>query len=197
MKKYIETERIIMRPIQISDAEDIFEYAQDEDTGPRAGWSPHQNIETTKEIINFWTAPDCDEVTFAIVYKPDNKVVGTFGYSFKERDNRNTIVQDLINSGNKIVEIGFVVSKAYWGKGIATECLNGLIDYLFKNEDIDIIIACHAEPNIGSCKVQSKCGMKIIGSHLREKPWYNTDNANHIVRAKTREEWEQEKTKTI
>ena len=62
MKKYIETERIIMRPIQISDAEDIFEYAQDEDTGPRAGWPPHQNIETTKEIIKPFQLNETKEI---------------------------------------------------------------------------------------------------------------------------------------
>ena len=38
MKNYIETERIIMRPVQLSDAEDIFESAKDAETGPRAGW---------------------------------------------------------------------------------------------------------------------------------------------------------------
>lgn len=197
MKNYIETERIVMRPIKLSDANDIFEYAKDEDTGPRAGWQPHKDIEETKNIIDMWTSSDCKEINFAIVYKPDNKVIGTMGYSAKERNNKNTIVQDLIKQGNKLFEIGFVVSKSYWGKGVATECLNAMLDYLFTNEDIDMVITCHAEPNIGSSRVQDKCGMKIIGSHQNERPWYKTNNTNHIVRAKTREEWEQEKTNTI
>lgn len=197
MKNYIETERIVMRPVKLSDAEDIFEYAKEEETGPRAGWPPHKNIEETKQIINKWTAPDCNENNFAIIYKPYNKVIGTMGYTHKERNSKNTVVQDLIKNGNKLVEIGFVVSKACWGKGIATECLNAMLDYLFVNEDIDMVITCHAEPNIGSSRVQDKCGMNIIGSHENEKPWFNTENTNHIVRAKTREEWEQEKIKTI
>lgn len=192
MKNYIETERIIMRPVELGDAEDIFEYAQDEETGPRAGWPPHKNIEETKQIINKWTAPDCKEINFAIIYKPDNKVIGTMGYTRKERNNKNTIVQDLIKNGKKLVEVGNVISKTYWGRGLSTECLKAMLDYLFTNEDIDMVITCHAEPNIGSSKVQDKCGMKIIGSHQTEKPWFNTDNINHIVRAKTREEWEQE-----
>ncbi len=197
MKNYIETKRIIMRPVELSDAEDIFEYAKDEDTGPRAGWPPHTNIEVTYKIIDMWNAPDSKEINFAIVYKPDNKVVGTMGYSNKERNSKNYIVQDLIKKGNKLFEIGFVVSKAYWGKGIATECLDAMLDYLFIEEKADIVITCHAEPNIGSGKVQEKCNMRYIGSHQNEKPWFNTDNTNHIVRAKTREEWEQEKVKTI
>ncbi len=197
MKKYIETDRLILRPIQLTDAEDIFEYAQDEDTGPRAGWQPHKDIEETKNIINMWLSPDCKETNFAIVYKPDNKVIGTIGYTNKERNKKNYIVQDLIKQGNKLFEIGVAISKKYWGKGVATESINAMIDFLFIEENADMVITCHAEPNIGSSKAQDKCGMKIIGSHQNEKPWYNTDNTNHIVRAKTREEWEQDKIKTI
>ena len=40
----LETERLIIRPIKIEDVNDIFEYATDEETGPKAGWTPHKNI---------------------------------------------------------------------------------------------------------------------------------------------------------
>ena len=41
----IETDRIILRPWLDSDAEALFLYASDPDVGPRAGWSPHKDIE--------------------------------------------------------------------------------------------------------------------------------------------------------
>ena len=39
--KKMETERILLRPWQDSDAETLFKYASDPDVGPRAGWPPH------------------------------------------------------------------------------------------------------------------------------------------------------------
>ena len=50
----METKRLILRPVQMGDAEDIFDYATDEDTGPRAGWKPHENIEGTRSLIKMW-----------------------------------------------------------------------------------------------------------------------------------------------
>lgn len=193
MKPFLETDRIVLRPVEFTDADDIFEYAQDEETGPRAGWPPHKTIEDTLKIIEMWVDPNCKEKNFAIVYKPDNKVIGTIGYTNKERNSQNSIVQDLLKQGNILYEIGIVVSKKYWGQGVATESLNRLLDYLFEEQNADIVVTCHAEANIGSGKMQEKCNMKYIGCHQTEKPWYNTDNTNHIVRAKTRSEWQNEK----
>ena len=75
----IETERLILRHVRKEDAEDIFEYATDADTGPRAGWQPHRTIEDTIELLNIWMDPSSIEKVFSILYKPDNKVVGTMG----------------------------------------------------------------------------------------------------------------------
>ena len=47
----METERILLRPWQDSDAEALFKYASDPDVGPRAGWPPHNSVEESLEII--------------------------------------------------------------------------------------------------------------------------------------------------
>ena len=191
MKNYIETERIIMRPIQLFDAEDIFEYAKDEDTGPRAGWPPHKDIQTTKGLIEKWMQPDNKEKVFAIIYKPDNKVVGTMGYEKNAKNERNSFAKKIIENEKIVFEIGNVISKSYWGKGLSTECLKAMLDYLFVEENADVVMTCHAEPNLASGRVQEKCGMKIVEIFEDDHSWYNTDNRQHVVRAKTREEWEQ------
>ena len=50
-KMTIETERILLRPWQESDAETLFQYASDPEVGPRAGWPPHKSVEESLEII--------------------------------------------------------------------------------------------------------------------------------------------------
>ena len=66
----METERILLRPWQDSDAEALFKYASDPDVGPRAGWPPHNSVEESLEIIRtvfntkgmwavIWKETDC------------------------------------------------------------------------------------------------------------------------------------------
>ena len=47
----IETERLIIRPWQDSDADALFRYARDPNVGPVAGWAPHTSVENSLEII--------------------------------------------------------------------------------------------------------------------------------------------------
>ena len=47
----METERILLRHWQESDAEALFKYASDPDVGPRAGWPVHNSVEESREII--------------------------------------------------------------------------------------------------------------------------------------------------
>ena len=47
----METERLLLRPWQDSDAETLFKYASDPEVGPRAGWPPHKSVEESLEII--------------------------------------------------------------------------------------------------------------------------------------------------
>ena len=50
-KKMLETERLILRPWEESDAETLYEYAKDPDVGPIAGWPPHQSVEESLAVI--------------------------------------------------------------------------------------------------------------------------------------------------
>ena len=47
----METERILLRYWQESDAESLFKYASDPDVGPHAGWPVHNSVEESREII--------------------------------------------------------------------------------------------------------------------------------------------------
>ncbi len=73
----IETDRLILRPIVETDAEDIYEYSQNPDVGIHAGWKPHESLEETKEIM-----PEIflDKLhIFGMVLKENLWQVGTVG----------------------------------------------------------------------------------------------------------------------
>lgn len=188
----IESERLLIRPVSMADLDDMFEYAKDEETGPRAGWPPHKTKEDSKKIIEMWLNPDYKERVFSIIYKADNKMIGTVGLqelNKVQKDSKNTYVKDLIKQGKKLIEIGITLSKQYWGIGIATEVIKMVKPYIFIENNADIAIATHFEANIGSKRAQEKNDMKEVYSFKSDENWFNTDCNITIVRAQTKEEW--------
>ena len=57
-------------------------------------------------------------------------------------------------------EIGYVLSKDYWGKGLMPEAVKAVIDYLFNVINLDFLTCGYYEFNSQSKKVQEKCGFK-------------------------------------
>ena len=55
-------------------------------------------------------------------------------------------------------EIGFVLSKDYWGKGLMPEAVSGVIKWLFDEVGLDFIVCGHSPENLRSKRVQEKCG---------------------------------------
>ena len=148
----IETERLILRPFRQSDLQDFYEYASVEGVGEMAGWAHHETMEKTQEILNNFIAED---KTFAIVFRDNGKVIGSLGIEKYGREEALTEFE-----GYKGRELGFVLSKDYWGKGIMAEAVDAVIHYLFDQLDFDFLICGHYDFNSQSRRVQEKCGFK-------------------------------------
>ena len=148
----IETNRLILRPFLKSDLSDFFEYASVPGVGEMAGWPHHNSIEESNEILNRFIIND---KTFAIVYKENNKVIGSLGI---EKYGLEEVLSEFFEYKGR--EVGYVLSKDYWGKGIMPEALNAVIDYLFNVLDLDFITCGYYIYNIQSKRVQEKCGFK-------------------------------------
>ena len=82
--KTIETQRLLLRPWSMDDAEQLFALAQDPDVGPRAGWPPHQSVDESREVIRTVFANDH---TWAIVMKETEELIGCMGYYTHEESN--------------------------------------------------------------------------------------------------------------
>lgn len=144
----LTTERVILRPIKLTDAKDMFEYASDLET-TRYVFAKHHSIKETQDIIakDFLFAP---LGKFAIELKSTHKMIGTISY------NR-------MNEELKVAEIGYTLNKDFWSKGFMTEILATLITYGFEVFGFNKLLAVFDETNIASSKVIQKCGMKFIG----------------------------------
>ena len=148
----IETERLILRPFKQSDLHDFNEYASVPGVGEMAGWKHHETIEKTQEILDMFIKED---KTFAIVFKDNNKVIGSLGVE-------KYGLEDKLSEFNSYYgrEIGYVLSKDYWGKGIMSEAVGAVINYLFNDLKLDFLTCGYYDFNNQSKRVQEKCGFK-------------------------------------
>ena len=148
----IETKRLILRPFRQSDLCDFNEYASVPGVGEMAGWKHHETIEKTQEILDMFIKED---KTFAIVFKKNNKVIGSLGVEKYGLDDKLTEFNSYYGR-----EIGYVLSKDYWGKGIMPEAVGAVINHLFNDLNLDFLTCGYYDFNNQSKRVQEKCGFK-------------------------------------
>ena len=117
-----------------------------------AGWRHHGSKEESQRILDLFITED---KTFAIVLKEKNKVIGSLGI---EEYGLEEILSEFYDYQGR--EIGYVLSKDYWGNGLMIEAVKAVIDYLFNIKKLDFITCGYYEFNIQSKKVQEKCGFK-------------------------------------
>lgn len=155
----IQTPRLTLRPWKYEDLEDFYAYARVDGVGQMAGWMPHRNIEESRAILSMFIE---EKKTFALEYHA--KVIGSLGIEFY--DEKALPEYDALRGR----EIGYVLSKDYWGQGLMTEAVRAVINYLFEQVGLDFIVCGHFTDNIASRRVQEKCGFvhkKLIQSETR------------------------------
>ena len=150
--KIIGTKRLILRAFTLKDLDDFYEYASVEGVGERAGWAHHKSKQKSQEILERFIAED---KTFAICLKKDGKVIGSLGVEKYGLEESLTEFNGYLGR-----EIGYVLAKPYWGKGIMPEAVTAVIEYLFKKIDLDFLICGYYDFNAQSKRVQEKCGFK-------------------------------------
>ena len=148
----IETQRLILRPFKQSDLDDFYEYASVDGVGEMAGWKHHEGKDESQSILDLFINED---KTFAIVLKENNKVIGSLGV---EEYGMEQALSEFFDYQGR--EIGYVLSKDYWGKGLMPEAVKAAIDYLFNVQKLDFLTCGYYEFNNQSKKVQEKCGFK-------------------------------------
>ena len=129
--RYLETNRLILRKLTITDADSMFDnWAKDEAVTRYIGWNAHTSIEETREFlqscIHAYLKPDT--YNWAIVEKDSHTLIGTIGTSHQSDVNRST-------------EIGYIIGSRWWNQGYATEALSCVLPYLLKEVGFDLVEA--------------------------------------------------------
>jgi RimJ/RimL family protein N-acetyltransferase len=149
----IETQRLILRRFRLEDAEDMYHnWASDPEVTRYLTWPVHASVEVTKSLLADWVARYEDGGTFNWVMedKETGKAIGNI-----------SVVK--LNERTEAADMGYCMSRAYWGRGLMPEALTAVINYLFDVVGLNRIAACHDVNNPKSGRVMAKASMTFEG----------------------------------
>lgn len=169
MNVTLQTERLILRPFQESDAADVYFYAQDPAVGPAAGWKPHASEAESLEVIRMFRH---NEDVLAVVERHTGRVIGSVGLHLdRSRDDTRSRM------------LGYAIGRPWWGKGYGTELARAMLDYGFGPMELEMITVCHNPVNDRSRRVIEHCGFRYEGrlrrsvrgvdGALHDRCWYS------------------------
>lgn len=173
------TQRLKIRPIQMEDKVDLFEYRSDPETFKHLSVVP----EKLEDIENFIKNSSIDInipgtwFQFVIILKGKNKLIGDVGVHFLDTD-----------STNQQVEIGYTLNRNFRGQGFAYETLTEIIDYLFISLHKHRIIASIDPSNFASIKLIEKLGFRKE-AHFRKSLFFHGEWVDDLVYAQLKSEW--------
>lgn len=139
----IRTERILIRPLVETDAEDVFDYASDPQAAETMGWFPHTSLEESREILNGWIL---DGSRHAIVLCKSGKVIGHIA-----------IQADSDGKSETVRELGYMIHRQYRRQGYMQEALTAVVRKLIES-GVTEIWACCFQGNRASSALLEKCG---------------------------------------
>jgi len=168
----LETDRLILRAWEITDLDDFFEYASVEGVGEKAGWEHHKSKDKSLEILKMFIE---EKKVFAIVLKENQKVIGSIGIEELSEE----LDKDLDNLLGR--ELGYVLNKDYWNKGIMKEAVSKVVDYCFNTLKLNFLMASYFNYNIASKRVLENLNFKFYKDIIIETRYNNIKEKSTLM----------------
>ena len=178
----IETSRLILRRAVREDAEPMYRnWASDPEVTKYLTWPVHESIAVSEMVIGSWLQEYEKESYYQwmIELKEIGQPIGSI-----------SVVRQ--NDRVEEAETGYCIGSQWWHKGIVTEALSAVIEYLFTEVGMNRVAARHDPNNPHSGGVMRKCGMKYEGT-TRASDRNNQGICDAAHYAILRSEWKKSK----
>lgn len=144
----IETSHLRLRQFTLDDSDDLYRLYSNPELFKYMSNEKPLLWEQTKEVINSFTEnwQKHHFGVWAVIYKRNRKLIGHCGLKFLEN--------------SREVQIGYLLLKSYWGKGLGTEAATATLRFGFEVAKLEKIVAVAKPENIASRRVMEKVGMK-------------------------------------
>ena len=148
----LETPRLILRKLTVDDVEDVFAYSSDEKVTRFLRWGPHRTLEQTESYVRtvLEEYQEGRDGPWGIEHREAAKVVGAIHLMG-------------ISAQHRKAEIGFLLSRSYWGRGLMPEALASVLQYSFERIGLNRVEAFCILENRAGMRVLEKVGMEREG----------------------------------
>ena len=154
----LETERLVLRKVKATDLQAMHAYGSDSRVSKFVTWERHESEADTEAFLNFVLNryEEGQLAPWAIEYKSNGQMIGTIDFvSWKP--------------ASRVAEIGYVLHRDYWKKGIMTEAVKRVIRFGFERMNLERIEAVCLPENAGSYRVMEKAGLQYEGTLRRAR----------------------------
>lgn len=175
MQPRLETERLILRPFELSDYEFLRAFHSDPEVMKYISGNVRTEEQTRESVENgLKLAKEHPGLgTWVVVHKETNEAVA------------NAILRmPAANLNLKGVEIGYAVLRAHWGKGYATELARALIRHTFETLNASQMVALIDAAHADSRKVLQKVGFLFWGTVDYTDPFTGTVMPTEVLELK-------------
>lgn len=177
----IETERLIIRPVVQSDAEELWRRRNLPEVGEYQAWVlpyPRERCEElVAEVIELGEPTNHEWFMTTITTADDGTIVGDLGIYLEWQ--------------GRAAEIGYTLSSEHWGHGYATEASNAVLDWLFDVVGVTRVRGMTHPDNVASVMVLERLGFRYEG-YTRNSFWVGEENSDDLIFGLTpadRDEW--------
>jgi len=175
----METERLILRPFNADDFDDLYAYQSRPDVARYLHWEARDRAQVRQAL-----AEQCAEITvdaegkwltFAVVWREVKTVVGEIGLKWLSQENRQG-------------EMGFVFNPDYHGRGLATEAAEAMLALGFGSLGWHRIIGSCDVRNHASARLMERIGMRKE-AHFIHSEFIKGEWTDEFVFAILEQEW--------
>lgn len=175
----IETNRLILRRHEMTDADDMFRnWVTDTEVCRFWQWKPHKNIDETKVLLAGWIEEyrKTNNYHWVIVLKNISQAIGY-------------IYLADIDDTNNSVSVHYALSRKYWKQGIMTEACKCVLGFAFDVLGVETVHTNHHIDNPASGRVLEKSGMRYIKTEYKQVPECERLNGDHCYYEITLSDW--------
>ncbi len=172
------TPRLILRPLTMRDAPDMYRYSRDPEVARYVLWEPHASLSDTRSYLRFALHQyrEGEPGSWGMVLRSSGHVVGTIGFMSFDPE-------------NSILEVGYSMARDLWGHGLMAEALEPVLQEAFCALKVHRVEGQHATENPASGRVMEKCGMTHEG-HLRRRIYNKGQYMDVELWGILREDWQ-------
>jgi ribosomal-protein-alanine N-acetyltransferase len=175
MKMRVETKRLILREIEASDVQGIYELDSDSEVHKYLGNKPITSMKEAENTISYIRNQykKYGIGRWAVIDKDTNEFIGWSGLKYEE----------YVRTDMNYYDLGYRIKKKFWGKGIATETSKAALNYGFQIINLENIFAGAHIQNFASNRVLQKVGLKFIETFEYDGEahnWYKIEKSNWL-----------------